>query len=336
MRKFLPVALLVLAATSSVHAQQAGPWAQKIFVGVTNHDFGTCPHGAHLKHRIPMKNIYAVPLEITEIRTSCGCLTWTPSSKVLKPKEEGYIDIVMDASKFKGPKTVSLFISVGPKYVSTAVIQFTANARTDVVFNPGEINFGVVQAGDTQLRIMDVEYAGVMDWRILEVVKTKAAPFAVTATETFRQAKGLLKTGKVGYQLQVTLNPDAPPGSFREELLLKTNDPASPVLTVFIEGNVQAALAVTPDQVKFEKVKVGQKVTQKVVVKGKQPFRILSVSGGGEGIQADLPTTAATFHVVHIHFQPQQAGDVNRKLTLHTDLGKGTELAITLQANVAP
>src|SRR5687768_9577251 len=111
MRKFLPVALLVLAAaTPSVHAQST-PWAQKIFVGVTSHDFGNCPHGAHLKHRLPIKNIYAVPLEITEFRASCGCLSWVPSSKVLKPKEEGYIEIVMDASKFKGPKTVQLFVT---------------------------------------------------------------------------------------------------------------------------------------------------------------------------------------------------------------------------------
>jgi hypothetical protein len=331
MRKVLIAAVVLLAAVSPSAHTQSPPWAQKLFLGVNSHDFGTCPAGAQLKHRFVMKNIYAVPLEITEVRSSCGCLTAKASTTKLAPKEEAYIDVNMDATKFSGHKSLTLFVSVGPKYISTAAIQITAHARTDVTFNPGTISFGVVEAGASPDRVMNVEYTGAQNnWAITEVIKNKSAPFKVSAQEIYRQQKGLLRSGKVGYQIQVTLDANAAPGSLPQELLLKTNDPASPHLTVVVEGNVQAPLTLTPDHVKFQgPVRVGEKATQKAVVRGNQPFRIMSVEGIGNGVTAEWPSQAAAFHIINIHCQPTQPGALNRTLTIRTDSGKG-DVGITL------
>jgi hypothetical protein len=320
--------LLLGLMSLPAHAQNT-PWAQKMFLGVNSHDFGTVPHGAKLKHRLVIKNIWAVPLEITEIRSTCGCVEATANSKILQPKEQGFIDVTMDTSRFTGPKSVNLLVTVGPKFVSTAAVQITAVIRGDVVFNPGGINFGLVQAGPDQARSLDVEYAGTLDWRILEIVKSKSAPFSVTAREMFRQKGGLiLKNGKVGYRLEVELDPKAPPGFFRQELLLKTNDPASPTLTVYVEGNVQAGLSVTPETVKFDPIKVGAKATQKVVVVGQQPFRIVRVDGAGGGVQVDCPDELNTNHVIVVNLQTTQAGDINRKLILHTEQGETLNIPV--------
>lgn len=332
----LLVGCLLLGTAAPPVFTQSPPWAQKIFMGVQFHDFGTCPHGAQLKHRLAMKNIYAVALQITDIRSSCGCLSYKASAPVLQPKEEGYIDLVMDAARFNGQKSVSLYVTVGPQFVSTAVIQVNANSRSDVVFNPGGIDFGNVSGGVAPIKSIDVEYAGVLDWRVVEIVKSKSAPFTVSAVEMYRQSKGLLKNGKVGYQLQVALNADAPAGFFRQELLLRTNDPASPLLTVYVEGKVQAGLKVTPDNVKFDTVKAGTKSSRKIVVTGAQPFRIVGIDGIGNGIQADWPTQPAAAHVVNVYCDSAQPGDIARKLIVHTDSGKGEDLTIQVQASVAP
>src|SRR5262245_46654633 len=126
MRSAVLTLLVLTGWTATVSAQTVEmPWAQKVFFGVTGHDFGTCPRGAQLKFRFKMKNIYAVPLSITNIRTSCNCLTYTvnPPSQTLQAQEEGYIDINMDASRFQGPKTIYLYVTVGPQFISTAVLQ---------------------------------------------------------------------------------------------------------------------------------------------------------------------------------------------------------------------
>src|SRR5688500_17063790 len=114
MRAFAFAWLALLAATPAVPAQG---WANKLFKDQTSHDFGTVARGAQLYHRFPLTNIYAVPLEITNVRVSCGCLTATPSAKVRGPREAGHIDVLMDTRRFNGQKAVTIHVSVGPTYI---------------------------------------------------------------------------------------------------------------------------------------------------------------------------------------------------------------------------
>src|SRR5262245_61475398 len=109
MRQVLFVGLILLAAPPAFSLEEG--WANKLFKEPTSHDFGTVARGAQLYHRFPLTNIYAVPLEITNIRVSCGCVTATPMPKVLQPRESGYIDIAMDARRFNGAKTVTVFVT---------------------------------------------------------------------------------------------------------------------------------------------------------------------------------------------------------------------------------
>src|SRR5262249_44407575 len=153
-------ALFVLVTGPAWAAAQSTAWADKLFKGTTSHDFGVVARGAQLQHKFAITNIYAVPLEITNIRSTCGCLTATPTKSRLQPQEVGYLDISMDGRRFSGPKVINIYLTVGPEFVSTATLKVTANARADVVFNPGEANFGVVPRGQTPTQLVEVEYAG--------------------------------------------------------------------------------------------------------------------------------------------------------------------------------
>src|SRR5260370_31547505 len=95
----------------------------------------------------------------------------------------------MDTLRFKRPesRTVSIHVSIGPQYISTATVQVSANARGHVVLQPGQINFGVVAAGQSPAKSVDVEYAGVLDWRINEIVQNDS-PGEAVPDERDRQA----------------------------------------------------------------------------------------------------------------------------------------------------
>src|SRR5947209_8342995 len=95
------LALIALAAVTT--AAPAQSWAEKMFKEGTSHDFGSVARGAQLFHRFPMTNIYAVRLDITNVQTSCGCATVTPSKQSLEPRETAYIDVLMDGRRFTGP-----------------------------------------------------------------------------------------------------------------------------------------------------------------------------------------------------------------------------------------
>jgi hypothetical protein len=336
MRKLATAAVILLTlAPAALTQSPADAWANKLFDGKTEHNFGTVGRGAQLKFSFPIKNIYAVPLEITGITVSCGCVTFKESKRVLQPHEEGTLDITMDPRRLPpqqqtGLKTVTIRVSVGPEYVSTATLKVTANFRGDVVFNPGEISFGVVPQGQQPVQTLDVEYTGFQDFRIKEVVKPADAPFSVTMQEMRRDAP-TNRPGTVVYRMTAKLNGDAPAGSFKHELTLKTNDPNSDTLTVTADGNVQAALRVAPSLVSLGALKVNEARTFKVQVLGNKPFKITEIKSDAKDITAEMPQNALMIHTLNLTCTPTAAGELKRQITIVTDLEKNASVTVTIQ-----
>jgi hypothetical protein len=336
MRNLL-LAVVGLALTLEAASAQT-PWGNKVFFGVTNYDFGTIPHGAKVPYRLKMKNIYAVPLQIVNIRLTCDCLKVEKSHEVLNPQQAGHLDLLMDGKRFKGPKVLTMYVSLQSpdgKFASTAEIRVTAHTRTDVVFNPQELDFQVQTLGTSVSRSIEVEYAGELDWRILEVVKGADAPFDVTPEETYRRSNGLFrKTKEVGYRITVTLKADARPGPFRQELQLKTNDPISPKIPVLVEGNILAPLTVAPGIVNMGTLKVGAAEKRRVSIRAARPFRVTRVEGAGNGITVQMPENPATSHFLTIELRGTQAGELRRNLTIYTDLDGGASAIVQVEASV--
>ncbi len=117
--KHASIALFVVAFAASPSAAQS-PWAEKMFKDGLNHDFGSVPRSAQLSHRFVLTNIYAVRMEITSLKSGCGCVSALAAKRVLEPRESTPIDVTMDARRFTGPKTVGITVTVGPDYVSSA------------------------------------------------------------------------------------------------------------------------------------------------------------------------------------------------------------------------
>jgi hypothetical protein len=329
-------AVLATFAFSSAAAAQVpnGAWADKLFGGAVTHDFGVVPRGAQLKYSFKMVNIYKVPLTITDVRVSCGCVKAEPTTKVLQPNESGQVNITMDARQFNGQKSVRIYITVGPQWISTAALTVLANARGDVVFSPNEIDFSTTQQGEKPARSIDVEYAGTFgDWRVTEIVKNSSAPFDLKVEELPRGAGGVARRG---YRIVATVKPDAPAGTFKQEVILKTNDPSNSALTFQIVGNVQAGLAVTPNPIFVSGLRVGDSQTKKVIIRASRPFSIKGIDGQGDGITvADVSTKQDRTQVLTINIQPSHEGTIRRQLTIRTDLQNETT-SLMVEAVIEP
>ncbi|HWG47532.1 MAG TPA: DUF1573 domain-containing protein [Gemmataceae bacterium] len=323
------LALIVIGlGSTSVSAQNA--WAEKMFKDGLSHDFGSVPRGAQLSHRFVVTNIYAVRMEITSVKSGCGCVTATAAKRVIEPRESTTIDVNMDARRFTGSKTVGITITVGPDYISSAQLRVSANSRADIVFNPGQVSFGTVTRGQAVSQTIDVEYAGVLDWQVTEA-SAKDLPVEVTMSELYR------RPGQVGYRIKVTLKADAAIGTVKGDMYLRTNDPASPLLPVLVEAVVQSNITVAPAAVSLGTVKVGETLTRRVVVRGNKPFRVLKVEGLGEGVSVDPApsTTAAPVQVVTFKCQFTKAGEFKHVAKIKTDL-QDAPVTVTLDGSAAP
>jgi hypothetical protein len=114
-------------ALDPIDSSDRPPWANKL-IKEAYKDFGTCERGALLKHTFKFTNIYAVPLDITAIRQSCGCITCSASKKTMQPRETVDLDVTVDTRTFLGAKTMTVYLTIGPKYHSE--VRLTVKAES--------------------------------------------------------------------------------------------------------------------------------------------------------------------------------------------------------------
>jgi hypothetical protein len=328
----------VVAVAMPARGQDQAGWAQQLLVSngkaATEHDFGPVPKGALLQHRISVSNKYGLPLTI-QLGVSCDCVKVSSSKAQLQPRETTTLDIEMDTRRFNGPKEVIVYFTVqgqlnGQPYFSTALVKLKAFCRTDVAMNPGVVNFNIVPRGEQRQSQIDVTYQGVLDWRITQAPANEL--FDVAVVEKFRQP------GRVGYIVQMSLKGDAPAGSYKQELVLSTNDANAPILPIPFELTVQPPLAVLPETLRFGSARVGATAEQKLFVRsGGKPFKIIGVEGLVDGltIAEPLPTEARPVHIITVKFAPTTAGPVNKKLKFLTDGGEGLSASCTVDCTVA-
>lgn len=329
MRNVIAAVLVLVVIGSTASGQQ--PWAEKMFKEGLTHDFGVVPHGAQLFHRFTITNIYAVRMEVIGVNSGCSCVTATAPKRVLEPRETATIDVSMDARRFTGAKTVGIRVTVGPEFTSSAELRVSATSRQDIVFNPGEVNFGQVTQGQKLVQKVDVEYAGRLDWQLKEVAIAKDLPVDVVTTEKYR------RPGQVGYTLEVTLRPDAPTGILKDFIHLKTNDPNAAMVPLLIEAKVAAALTVLPREIKLGIVKANDPLIRRVVVQANKPFRVLEVVGLDNNVTLDNTqnTTVAPVQTLTFRLLFDKPGEFKRELKIKTDAQDAPGL-VTIEATVQP
>jgi len=313
MTRFMFRTLMTLALLTGSASGQG--WAEKMIKGDLTHDFGTHPRGGVLTHSFTITNIYAVRMEILSLKSGCGCVTAEAKKRVLEPRESTAIEVRMDTRRFTGPKTVGVRVTVGPEFVSSAELRVTGNCRTDIVFNPGQVNFGTITRGQAPAQVVDVEYVGPLAWQVEEVI-AKDMPFTAEVKELYR------RPGGVGYRLTVTAKADSSSGTHKHTIFLKNNDPASPMVPLLVEATFQAAVSVTPEILSLGDIKADSPLIRRVVVRGNRPFQVTGVEGTGAGIElgAPLATTDEAVQVLTFKCQPTAVGPFRMELKIKTTL----------------
>lgn len=325
---------LLLTLPSMAMAQPpvapAVPWANKFFQKENTpativHDFGTVPAGTLLQHTFTITNIYDVPMQVVYVRKSCSCLEAYPPQSVIGPNESAEFKITMDANKFKGQNAQTFNVTFGPSFISTATIQVKANARADVVVNPGQVNFGVVSQGAKASQTVSVKYSGRQrDWKLTGIAPV-AGPFEATIEDSGKWFGN-------EFRVNVAMKADAPPGTVTSTIQLQTNDSTAPLVPLTVTATVQAPLTVTPAKANFARVVVGQTATQRLMIRAAKPFKVEPYSDAATGISAEVGLTAvAPVQIVTVKYTPKSAGVIRAELKLRTNLD-GSIVTIPIEA----
>ncbi len=198
------------------------------------HDFGKVKANVgKIKTTLTIKNTGNKTLEISKVKTSCGCTKGELKKDKLKPNESTTIDISINISPRPGPfsKTVTIY-SNDPKSPNK-IIRLKADIVTSMLVNPRNFAF----------KDMKVGYESVAKVKIKNTTKKDItlSDFEVTPKNMTINLKGkkVVKPGE-----EVTLIARVKPlkaAYFNCSVRMKTNDPDQKTLKVSGYGQVTEA-----------------------------------------------------------------------------------------------
>ncbi|MCA9065519.1 MAG: DUF1573 domain-containing protein, partial [Planctomycetaceae bacterium] len=140
------VVLSLLTAYQQVGFAQ-GNWAEGL-IDTQKVDFGVVATGSDVGKVITVRNTLRSQVHISSIQRSCPCLIYKgPGKTILEPGEETTIELSMDTRKFKHKRDVTLSVYFDAPQFAEVRIPVSAYIRTDVVFEPGRVEFGNLNFG---------------------------------------------------------------------------------------------------------------------------------------------------------------------------------------------
>lgn len=244
---------IFLTMVSVLPAQFVEPdtdWARAMIdKDMLNINYKSVARGQDVSFPIRVSNIYKEDMQITNLTTSCGCIAWDENkggglaAPILIPSGQSrFITLRLDTVRHHGEQrnkrgTIT-FLNTVNGIPGTATVVAEGYIRTDVVIQPGSVNFGSVDPEKPAEQRIAVNYAGRYDWRLISA-KCSSPHLSVDVVEKSRA------NGAVSYELIVRLKETAPLGQLRDQLILVTDDANNPQIPVQVDARIESDITVS-------------------------------------------------------------------------------------------
>lgn len=321
------ICLAFLAGLAIVLPASGSSWADGLFEEL-NKDFGAVPRGPVLQHRFVIRNNTRQTISLGGVRVSCGCTTTHLGQSVLNPGEQTTLVARMDTSRFRGSKTVTIFVRFIRPESQEVRLWVKANAREDVAVTPETLEIGTVKAGEARTAKAILHFFGGQELEL-------KGP--TTSSGHLEASLRMIKTTELEkvYELTATVRPDLPAGSWYADIWVETNLPQIPRIRLPLNVEVEAELVVTPGEASLGEWKEGHDAERRVIFRSGKPFRIVRFENESELLKARASSDEAkTVHVVTICAKGAKAGELATHLKVHTDLPVNGTVMVPVRGKV--
>lgn len=311
------LALGFLAITTSFAAlagTAVSDWTDQAFP-VKKHNFGTVAVASKTEFRFPIFNPHSQTMHIQTVRTSCGCTTPVVETPYIEPGQAGSLLAKFNTPTFRGKKGATVTVVIDKPFYQEVRLRVDGYIRSDVVFHPGEVDFGMVSQGDSVDKSTKILYAGRNDWEVVELQSNQ--PWLIPQKTQIKR-----EGGRIEYLIGVTVREDAPVGFFQDEIIVMTNDRAMPKVPLRVSGRVDAPLTIAPQSLALGKLQPGEAVTERLVIRSKTAFTIESISCEGWKVDFEPATKAKTMHIFDATFTATEATGAQKKPVVITTGGE--------------
>ncbi|WP_146578013.1 DUF1573 domain-containing protein [Neorhodopirellula pilleata] len=291
----------------------------------TKHDFRIVGRGTTAEHRFEFRNIYEEDVHVAAVRSSCGCTTPTVTKDTLATHETAAIVATLNTSTFIGQKAATVTVVFDQPFYAEVQLAVSGYIRTDVTFEPSDIDFGESKPGQIQDRQITISHRGNPGWRIQDV-RSHCGDLQVKLSQP------RVQPGLVQYEMQVRMKESMPEGEIHERLTLVSNDTQFPTIEMAVNGRVRPTISVSPAAVSLGTAETGGTVSKRLLVRADDDFEIQEVRCVDERFSFDIPKGKKKLHFVNMKFTAGDTPDrIAQKIEIVTDLpgGKTAECVAT-------
>lgn len=283
-------------------------------------DFGSIWHGEPCELSIDLKNVGDAPLEIVEVRSSCGCTTGTPEKMRLEAGESTPLRVTYDTKR--GVRSVTQNLTI---------ITNDPGQRERVVAIRGEVKnvYDGLPANNLVLGMVpfdaDIERSLELVSNMDESVILRLGP--TPAGAPFDARLEPIEQGR-RYRLVIRTRPPMKVGPVSEKIEIATTNLRFPTLTVPVNGRVMEHVGIVPPDITV--VPRATRPTRRVLMLNHLPGRRMNVTrveSSHPSVTTSIGPKAAAppnseFVQQHIYVQVPAYSDVPSEgvlVTVYTD-----------------
>lgn len=291
----------------------AQSWADKMFA-VKKHDFRTVGRGTKAEYHFEFKNLYEQPVHVAAVRTSCGCTTPTLTQETLQGQETAAVVATFNTNTHIGQKAATITVVFDQPSYAEVQLQVSGFIRTDITFDPPEVNYGELSPGEAAEQEVVVTHTGNSRWEITDV-RSHCRNLSVRLDPPERNVS------LVRYRMRVKLNGELPAGDIRERLTLISNDSEFPTTEMAVTGRVRPAVSVSPHAVSLGTMAADGQAERRLVIRADEPFRIKDVECADPRFVFEVPNGEQKVQFINLRFQADgSAQTISQQVRIITDL----------------
>lgn len=239
-------------------------------------DVGKVKKGEPIGHEFVIRNSGDAPLEISEVKPSCGC-TVADYDKVIAPGQSGKVKIVVKTDAFGGgiAKSVTVFTNDTGNPRLNLVVK--AIVHEPVVARPGYARFMTVRGQPVEPSIQTVSATDGSEIEVLSV----SSPYSFVRATHSREESGRWK-------VELSLDRNAPVGPLADYVVVRTSHPEQPLVKIAVSGLVRPIISVAPKVADFGRREVAEPQSKSLEVKnlGTAAVELTEATSDVEGLEA--------------------------------------------------
>jgi hypothetical protein len=294
-------------------------------------DFGERDNEEKVEHNFVVKNAGDEVLNITDVKTTCGCTVAKPSVNSLAPGEETTIGVTFNLKNKQGVQNKKITVLTNDPESPQYYLELKGTALTLIMMEPTMLNFGRI--ADNEPHSLPITIRTTKEGYTFELkdVKIEGAAPIQTVIETVTPGKE--------YKVVATTNPNLVPGPLTGSIAIATSEPSRPMLQAKVFGHVIGALTVQPNTIRIQastdpNAPRSSQFLQVIPGRAKE-FELLEIIPPIEGMKAELIKRKDNDYHIKLSEMPVDNSLEGKELIVRTNLPDTPEIRIPFQVRAS-